>query len=58
MSPLELSSPTTEGPENCSTAEAQNKGLKMAFMNIIMILKEEMNKSFKEMYENTSSGRT
>lgn len=31
--------------------------LKIAFMNIIVVLKEEMNRFLKEIYENTKSGR-
>ena len=37
--------------------EIQDKDLKIAFMNIIEVLKKEMNKSLKEIYENTNSGR-
>lgn len=38
LSPLELSN-----PEYSSTAEAHDKDLKMAFMNMIEVLKEEKN---------------
>ena len=51
MSPLEANNSATAGPENCSIAEAQEKGLKTAFMNMIKVLKEEMNKPLKEIYE-------
>ena len=54
MSPLEASNPTTE---NCNRAESQEKDLKIAFMNMIEVFKEEVSKSLKETYKNTSSGR-
>ena len=40
MSPLEFYNPTTEGPEYSNTAETQEKDLKIAFMNMVVILKE------------------
>lgn len=51
MSSLETSNPTTAGLENFNIAEAQEKHLKIAFMNIIDGLKEEI-KFLKEFYEN------
>lgn len=36
-------------------AEAQDQDLKMAFMTVIEILKEEMNESLKGIYENTNN---
>ena len=46
MSPLEPGSPT--GPEYSSMAEAQEKGLKTTCMKMIAILKEEVNKSLRD----------
>lgn len=54
MYPLKASNPTTTGPESCSKTEAQDKDLAITSMNIIEVLKDEMNKSFKEGYENTN----
>lgn len=48
-SPLEPSNSITGGPEKLNVVEVQAKGLKIAFVNSIEILKEEMNK-----YENTN----
>ena len=50
MSLLDLSNTIIAGPEYCSIAKAQDKGLKIAFMKV---LNEEMNKTCKEIYENT-----
>lgn len=46
-SPLEPSNPYTAGLEYCNIAEAREIELKIASMNIIEILKEEMNKTLK-----------
>jgi predicted nucleotide-binding protein (sugar kinase/HSP70/actin superfamily) len=54
MSPPELGNPVTAGPEHCNTAEAQGKDLKIVFKNMTEVLKEEMTKSLKEVYENTN----
>ena len=35
----------------------QDKDRKTAFRNVIEVLKKEMNKPLKELYENTNSGR-
>lgn len=51
MSPLELSSPMTAGLEYCNITKTQGKELKMVFINMIEILKEKTNKSFKVIYE-------
>ena len=55
MSPLKPNSTTTVGPEKCSMAEKQDKDFKIAFMNMLKLLREEMNKLIKEIYENTNS---
>lgn len=55
MSPLEPSNFTTVDPLNHNTAEAQDKDLKMAFVTVTEVLKEEMNKSLKGIYENTNN---
>lgn len=51
MYPLEPSYPTTESPEDFSIAEAQDKD---QLCEDDRILKEERNKSPKEIQENTS----
>lgn len=48
MSPLQLSYPTTAGPEYASIAETQEKDLKTTYLKITEFLKEEINKSFIE----------
>lgn len=48
MFPLEARNASIVGSENCKT---QNQNLTVIFMNIIEVLKEEINKSFKEIYE-------
>jgi hypothetical protein len=53
MSLLEPSYPTTAGSEYSNIAEAQEKDPKTAFMSMIEVFKEEMNKSLKEIQENT-----
>lgn len=57
MSPLKSSNPTTSSSEYSNIAEAQEKKLQIAFMNMIEVPKEEVNKSLKEIYENTNNGR-
>lgn len=55
MSPVEPSNPTTTGPGYSKIAKAQEKkNPKRAFMYMIELLKEEINKSVKEVYENTN----
>lgn len=49
--------PTRASPEYYKTAQSQEKDPKMAFVNIIEVFKEEMNKSFKEIYENINIKR-
>lgn len=43
MSLLEPSSSALVGPVFCNTVEAQDKNLKTTFMDMIEVLKEEMN---------------
>lgn len=50
--PPELSHPTTAIPKYCNIGDTEEKDLKIAFMMTTVVLKEEMNKSFKE---NTNS---
>jgi hypothetical protein len=57
MSPPNLSNPTKVGPEYFNLGEAQEDVLKMAFINMIEVLQEEMNNSIKEIYENTNDER-
>lgn len=52
MSPQESSYPTTASTEKISTAEAHEKDLKTNLLNMIKVLKEEMNESHKEIKEN------
>lgn len=53
MSPPDLSYLTTASPEYSNTAEAQTKDVKSNYMKIIEFLKEEVNKSLKEIHENS-----
>jgi hypothetical protein len=48
--------PTTTGPEYFNIAETQEKDLKTKDKNIIELLKEKINKSLKEIQENTIRG--
>ena len=57
MSLLESINPTTVGPEKCHKAEAQVKDSKIVLMNMLEVLKEEMSRLVKEIYENTDSNR-
>lgn len=40
--------------ENCYIADAKIKDLKIAFLNMIEVLDEEINKYLPEIYENTN----
>lgn len=53
---LEPSSLTTVFPEHCNIAEAQEKGLKIAFKNMIEVLTEEMNTLLREISETHTAG--
>lgn len=46
MSPPEPNNPVIEGPEKCSIAKAQDRGFKIAIINIFKDLKDKRNKSF------------
>lgn len=46
--PLEPSSPITVDPQNCNINKAQNKDLKMVFINMIKFIKQEINIFLKE----------
>jgi len=46
--PQETSCPTAVSPEHAKTDEVKENHLKAYFMEIIEVLKEEMNKSLKE----------
>ena len=48
MSSLQLSSPTTAGPNYSNIADTQEKDLKTNCMKMIEVLKEEMDKCLKE----------
>lgn len=50
----EPSSPTTARPEHSNTTEAQEENLKTNFMEMTEVFKEEINKSLKEIQENTN----
>lgn len=56
MPPLEPSNSTTIGSENYHITGEQ-EDLKTVFIKTIEILKEEMNKSLKDRYENTNNVR-
>ena len=51
MSPPKPRNPTIASPDYFNTAEAQENDLKTNFMKMINVLKEKMNKSFKEIKE-------
>ena len=57
MSLLESDNPTRVGPEKCNIAKAQVKDLKIGLMNMLEVLKEEMSRLIKEIYENIDSKR-
>lgn len=42
MSILEPSNLTMIGPEKCNIPDAQNEGIRTAFMSVAVILKEEI----------------
>lgn len=50
MSPLEPSNTTIVDSEKCNIAEARGKDFIIAFINMIEVLKEQINKSLKEIY--------
>ena len=52
VSPLVPSNPATESLEYSNMAKAQEKDLKIPFMNMIQVLREEISKSLKEIYKN------
>lgn len=56
MSPLDPSSPTTVDHEKYNMNEVQNKDFKIPIMNMLKDHKDNMNKSFNEIYKNTNSG--
>lgn len=56
MSPLEASNPITVDPEKCNVADAQDKDFRIAIMNMFKLLKKNMNKYNKEIYETSNSG--
>lgn len=51
MSQVEPSNGTIVSSESCNTVEAQDKDLKIPFMNMREGLKREMNKPLKEIHE-------
>ena len=55
MSPLKPCYSTIEGPKYSNIAEAQEKDLNTAFTHMIEFFKEKMNKSLKEICENTAN---
>lgn len=57
MSSLVSNNPTTEDPEYCNIAEILGKDLKINFMNMIEVFKEEINTLLMETYENMNIGR-
>lgn len=54
MPPLEARNHAAIGPERGNIAETQDKSYKITFMNMLEILKEDLNKSI---YENTNKQR-
>jgi hypothetical protein len=55
MTLLGPSNPSTVDPKKCNIAKEQDKDLKIAFMNMIEVLKHKMNKSIKEIYEESDT---
>lgn len=53
--PLEPNNPTTAGLEYCQIVEAQEKYLKIAFLNTVEDFIGKMNKSLKEIIRDVSS---
>ena len=53
VSLLELIGPTIVNPKNCNIAEAQDKNLQTAFMNMLEVLKKKMYRLIKEIYKST-----
>lgn len=49
--------PTAASSEHFNTAEVQENNLKTGFVKIILVSKEEMNKSLEEIKEKTKNGR-
>lgn len=45
VSPLKFSNPTIERTENCNIAEVPDKDFKIAFLNMLEVLKVEISKS-------------
>lgn len=54
MSFWELRYPTTAGHEYSKIVKVQIKELKIDFIEMIEVLKKEMNKFFKEIYRQTN----
>jgi hypothetical protein len=50
---LEHSSSTTDSPGYCNTPEKQDSDLKLHFLMMIEVFKKHINKSLKEIQENT-----
>lgn len=57
MSPLKPSCPPTASPEYSKTADVQAKDLKTKYRKTMEFVKEEINKSLKEIQEDTNSMR-
>lgn len=55
MPPPEASNPLAIGCEKCNLDEAPDKNVKIAITSMFMDFKEDVNKSFKEVCENTNS---
>ena len=54
MAPPEPSYPTTARPKYSNIAEAQENNLKINFMRMTKVLKEEMSRFLREIQENTN----
>lgn len=50
MCPLEASNSTTIGSETYNVAEAHDKGFKIAIMDMLEVLKEEISESLKDIH--------
>lgn len=55
MPPLGLSKTTSIGAEDCDIDDVQDKVYNIGFINMLEILKEEINRSLEEIYKNQAS---
>lgn len=56
MSPMKPNNAATVYSKDCNMAETNDNNFKIAAMNMFKLLKEYMNESINEIYENINSG--